>query len=314
MTNLRSFDLNLLLALKALIEEKSVSHAAEKMCISQPAMSHVLRRLREQLEDPVLVKSASGMVPTARAQALLEPTVAVLREIEKIVQPPEAFNPATSRRKFVIATSDYVTFALLPELAEFVIQRAPDIGLLIRQPITGPSHIAFEQQDIDLAIGFNAFFGATPHLCSKKLMNESIVCLTRQCNAAVPGNDITPEQFLECKHALITWREAGTGLVDDCLARVGLRRKISLVLPNFLAAPWILEKTDLLLCLPRRMADKFVQLAPLKILPIPIDLPRYELIMLWRPCHERDQAHMWLRERLLATCRPHDAIDAGADE
>jgi DNA-binding transcriptional LysR family regulator len=314
MTNLRSIDLNLLLALKALIEEKSVSRAAEKMCMSQPAMSHVLRRLREQLDDPVLVKSASGMVPTARAQALLEPTVAVLREIEKIFQPPEVFDPKTSRRRFVISTSDYVTFALLLELAESASRIAPNIELHIRQPITGPSHVAFEEQDIDLAIGFDANFATTPHLCSERLMDESIVCLTRQCNTVVPGNDITLEQFLECKHVLITWREAGTGLIDDCLARVGLHRNISLVLPNFLTTPWILEKTDLLLCLPRRMANKFVQLAPLKILPIPIDLPRYELMMLWRPCHERDRAHMWLRERLRATCRVHAAIDAGADD
>ena len=277
-------------------------------------MSHVLRRLREQLDDPVLVKSASGMVPTARARALLEPTVAVLGEIEKIFQPPEAFDPKTSRRRFVIATSNYVTFALLPEFAKSVIQQAPEIRLHVRQPITGPSHIAFEEQNIDLAIGFNAFFGATPHLRSERLMDESIVCLTRQCNAVVPGNEITLELFLECKHVLITWREAGTGLIDDCLAKVGLHRNVSLALPNFVTTPWILEKTDLLLCLPRRMANKFVQLAPLKILPVPIDLPRYELMMLWRPCHERDRAHMWLRERLRSTCRLHAVIDTGADE
>ena len=87
MVNLKSFDLNLLLALKALLEEKNVSRAAEKLCLSQPAMSHILRRLRDQLDDPILVKSASGLVPTERALALLEPTAAVLREIERIVEP-----------------------------------------------------------------------------------------------------------------------------------------------------------------------------------------------------------------------------------
>jgi DNA-binding transcriptional LysR family regulator len=302
MNNLRSFDLNLLLALKALVEERSVSRAAEKLCVSQPAMSHVLRRLRDQLDDPVLVKSASGMFPTARAQALLEPTISVLREIEKIVQPPEAFDPATSRRRFVIATSDYVVFALLPTLAESMVRIAPNIEVQVLQPITGPAHIALEEENIDLAVGFDAIFGSTPHICSETLMNESIVCLTRQCNTTVPGDDITLAQFLECKHMLITWREAGTGLIDDCLAKLGLRRDISLVLPNFLTTPWILERTDMLLCLPRRMADKFVQLAPLKILPVPLDLPRYQLMMLWRPCNDRDQAHMWLRERLRAIC------------
>lgn len=309
MTNLRSFDLNLLVALKALVEEKSVSRAAEKLCISQPAMSHVLRRLRSHLDDPILVKTNMGMAPTARALALLKPTAAVLREIERIVEPPPAFDPATSRRRFVIATSDYVAFTLLPKIADALSRIAPDVELQIRQPIAGAPHIAIEEENIDLAIGYNAIFGSTTHTCSARLMSESIVCLTRRCNAEVPGNAITLAQFLECKHMLITWREGGTGLIDDCLARHGLRRKISLVLPNFLATPWVLEKTDLLLCLPRRMADKFVQLAPLKILSVPIDLPRYELMMLWHPRHEKDPAHNWLRDLLIETTQ-----DVGRDE
>jgi DNA-binding transcriptional LysR family regulator len=303
MTNLRSFDLNLLLALKALVEERSVSRAAEKLCMSQPAMSHILRRLRCQLDDPILVKSNAGMEPTARALALLEPTAAVLREIERIVEPPPAFDPATSRRRFVIATSDYVAVTLLPGIAETMSRVAPDVELHIRQPIAGAPHIAMEKENIDLAIGYNAMFGSTAHLCSQQLMSESIVCLTRRSNAAVPGNKITLARFLECKHILVTWREAGTGLVDDCLAKQGLRRDASLVLPNFLAAPWVLEKTDLLLCLPKRMAERFVQLAPLKILPVPLQLPQYELMMLWHARQEKDEAHKWLRDLLMDACR-----------
>ncbi len=134
MVNLKSFDLNLLLALKALLEEKNVSRAAERLCLSQPAMSHVLRRLRNQLDDPILVKSASGMVPTARALALLEPTVAVLREIERIVESPPEFDPATSRRRFVISTSDYVAFAVLPKLAELIIRIAPTLRCKFGSP------------------------------------------------------------------------------------------------------------------------------------------------------------------------------------
>lgn len=299
MTNLRSFDLNLLLALKALVEERSVSRAAEKLYISQPAMSHVLRRLRCQLDDPILVKSNAGMEPTPRALALLEPTAAVLREIERIVEPPPTFDPGTSRRRFVIATSDYVAVTLLPGIAETMSRVAPDVELHFRQPIVGAPHIAMEKENFDLAIGYNAMFGSTSHLCSQQLMSESIVCLTRRSNAAVPGKEITLARFLECKHILITWREAGTGLVDDCLAKQGLRRDISLVLPNFLATPWVLEKTDLLLCLPRRMAERFVQLAPLKILPVPLELPQYQLMMLWHPRQEKDQAHKWLRDLLV---------------
>lgn len=299
MINLRSFDLNLLLALKALVEERSVSRAAEKLCMSQPAMSHVLRRLRSQLDDPILVKSKAGMEPTARALALLEPTVAVLREIERIVEPPSAFDPATSRRRFTIATSDYVACALLPLIAESATRIAPGVELRIRQPLSGAPHIAIEEENIDLAVGYDAILGAMSHICSQRLMSESMVCLTRRCNPAVPGDEITLARFLECRHMLISWRQSGKGLIDDCLAKQGLRRNVSLILPNFMSAPWVLERTDLLLCLPRRMAERFVKLSPLKILPVPIDLPPYELMMLWHPRHEKDQAHSWLRGLLI---------------
>ncbi|HTO78826.1 MAG TPA: LysR family transcriptional regulator [Methylocystis sp.] len=302
MVSIRTFDLNLLLALKALVEEKSVSRAADKLCLSQPAMSHVLRRLRSQLDDPILVKTSSGMVPTERALALLDPTVTVLREIERIVEPPPRFDPATTRRRFVISTSDYVMFTLLPTLVGMMARLAPNIELHVRQPITGPPHVALEEENIDLAIGFDAIFGNAPHIRSDTLMRENLVCLTRRCNTGVPGDHVSLEQFLECKHILITWREGGTGLIDDCLAKLGMHRDISIVLPHFMTAPWILEKTDLLLCLPQRMAERFVQLAPLKILPIPIELPRYELIMLWPPRQEKDQAHKWLRDLVLKAC------------
>lgn len=134
----------------------------------------------------------------------------------------------------------------------------------------------------------------------------------RDCpQRSLGGGDITLGQYLACKHMLLTWRESGPGLIDDCLAKQGLRRNIFVVLPNFLPTPWILEKTDLLLCLPRRMAEEFVQLASLKILPVPIELPPYSLTMRWHPRHEMDRAHKWLRERLLDASASLESAPAG---
>ena len=310
MVNIRTFDLNLLLALKALVEDKSVSRAAEKLCLSQPAMSHVLRRLRSQLDDPILVKTSAGMIPTERALALLGPTVDVLKEIERIVQPPPDFDAATSRRRFVIAASDYVMSALLPSVAEKVARAAPNVVLDVRSPVSGPPHVAIEEESIDLAIGFDGIFGDPPHVRIDTLKEEHLVCLTRKDNAKAPGDRISLKQYLECKHMRIAWRESGMGLVDDGLTKLGLQRDIAVVLPHFMTAPWILERTDLLLCLPVNLAEQFVQLAPLKILPIPFDLPRYELIMLWHPRQEKDPGHAWLRNLILETCAPteHTAL------
>ena len=121
MADLRTFDLNLLVAFNLLMQERSVSRAAEKMFISQPAMSHVLQRLRQQLEDPLLVKTPTGMVPTARALALVDPVAALLKEVEGLIKAPAPFEPGTSRRSFVIAATDYVEALLLPKLEKWSI-------------------------------------------------------------------------------------------------------------------------------------------------------------------------------------------------
>jgi DNA-binding transcriptional LysR family regulator len=302
MKELRNFDINLLVAFKLLLEERSVSRAAEKLFISQSAMSHVLQRLRRQLDDPVLVKTASGMKPTPRAQALLEPIKAVLNEIERIIRPPEDFSPADSQKRFVIATSDYVEFTLLPKLTESITKRAPNIEIHVRQPIDKPLAAALEEDEVDLVIGFDAIFNIPSHIRRQKLFNDKIVCIARQGHRNIPGKNLSFEQFIAARHVLISRRGTGTGLIDDYLAKRKLARKISLVIPNFLPAPWIVANTDLLLSLPFRIAEQFARLAPLKILPIPIDLPVYDLIMIWHPRQEKEPAHQWLRQEILEIC------------
>ena len=281
MPDLRNFDLNLLHAFKLLMEERSVSRAAEKMFISQSAMSHILQRLRNQLDDPVLVKTAAGMKPTLRAQALLEPVKTVLKEVEQIIRSPEEFSPATSQKRFVIATSDYVEFTLLPKLTESINKHAPNIEIHVQQPINKLPEAAIEEEEIDVVIGFDAIFNLPSYIRREELFDDEIVCITRQEHQSIIGDEISFEQFIASRHMLISPSGTGTGLIDDYLAARGLTRKISLVIPNFLPAPWIVANTDLLLSLPLRIAEQFVRLAPLKILPIPIDLPIYNLIMIW---------------------------------
>lgn len=302
MVDVKSFDLNLLIALKHLVEERNVTRAAEKLLISQPAMSHILRKLRTQLDDPILVKTATGMAPTLRAQALLEPTVAVLREIERIVQTQDAFSPATSRRRFVIATSDYVEFTLLPGLVRHIADTAPNVEIRVRQPVDRPPDAALEEEKLDVVIGFEAIFNVSPHLCAETLFEEQIVCVTGGDNKCAPDGKLSMQEFLGSRHMLISRRETGTGLIDDYLAARGLKRNVSVVAPNFLSAPWILEKTSLLLCLPSRVADEFAKRMAIRKFPLPFELPSYKLIMIWHPRQDRDPAHMWLRGALRDQC------------
>ncbi len=242
------------------------------------------------------------MKPTLRAQALLEPIKTVLNEVEQIIRSPEEFSPTTSQRRFVIATSDYVEFTLLPKLVESINKDGSNIEIHVKRPIKKLPETAFEEDEIDVVIGFDAIFNLPLYIRHEKLFNDKIVCITRKEHPRIIGNEVSFEQFIASRHMLISPTGTGTGLIDDYLSARGLARKISLVIPNFLPAPWIVANTDLLLSLPLRIAEQFVRLAPLKILQIPIDLPTYNLIMIWHPREEKEPAHQWLRREILKIC------------
>lgn len=302
MTELRNFDLNLLVAFRYLMEERSVSRAAQKMFISQSAMSHVLQRLRQQLDDPVLVKTPQGMKPTQRALALVEPIGAILSEVEQVIRASKEFSPATTQRRFTIATNDYVEFCLLPPLMASVSRQAPNIEIHLVQT-QGTLRAVADTAEVDLVIGFDVIFDQLPYVHGERLYTDRIVSLVRQDHPEFTGDDISLEQFTSAKHMLMSRREAGTGIIDDWLESRGLARKVSLVVPNFLSAPWIVANSDLVFSLPLRIAEHFVRLAPLKILPIPIDFPTYDLLMVWHSLQDKEPAHAWLRQEILDICR-----------
>jgi DNA-binding transcriptional LysR family regulator len=301
MMELRNFDLNLLVAFKYLLEERNVSRAAQKMFITQSAMSHVLQRLRQQLDDPVLMKTPQGMRPTQRALSLVEPVAAILGEVEQVIRGSREFSPATTQRRFTIATNDYVEFCLLPPLMKSVSRQAPNMEIHLVQT-SGSLREAADAGDVDLVIGFDVILDSTPYVRRERLYTDSIVSLVRQDHPDFTGDEVSLEQFVAAKHMLMSRREAGTGLIDDWLEAKGLTRKVSLVVPNFLSAPWIVASTDMVFSLPLRIAEHFVRLAPLKIMPIPIEFPTYDLLMVWHSLQDREPAHAWLRQEIVNIC------------
>lgn len=310
MANLRNFDLNLLVAFELLMQEQNVSRAAERMFVSQSAMSHILQRLRQQLDDPLLVKTPSGMKPTERANALVAPVRAVLRDVERVIRTPEEFNPATSQRRFVIAATDYMDFLVVPSLVERIARQAPGIDVHIkRTEVPFPEH-ELENGDLDVVLGFEAILKPASHLNCDKLFEDNMTCLMSNGFYSDEHGQLTLEKYVAMKHMLISRTGTRIGVIDEWLAERGLERRIALIVPHFLSAPFIVAKTDMLLSLPLRIAEHFVRLAPLKILPVPIDLPIYNLVMVWHPLREKDPAHHWLREQILAVCLALDGPDA----
>lgn len=302
MSNLRTFDLNLLVAFDVLMRELNVTRAAEQMFITQSAMSHILQRLRQQLDDPLLVKTPAGMKPTARALALIEPVRTLLNEMEQLIQPPLEFEAETSQRRFVLAATDYMELLLIPELSALVDQIAPGIDIHIKRTESSFPVAALENGSLDVVLGFESVLNPPAHLHCEHLFNDRMACVVRQDHPLITKAPSLNE-YVTAPHMLISRTGSNVGLIDQKLTELGLERRIKLIVPHFLSAPLIVAETDMILSLPYRIAEQFKKFASLEIFPVPIELPSYELIMIWHPLYDKDPAHLWLRDKIIAIGR-----------
>ncbi len=286
-----SIDLNLLVALDTLLREKNVTRAAARLGISQSAMSHALRRMRNLFEDPLFVSTPRGMQPTPRAQELADPIERILKGVEHVLDQPR-FDPATAQRKFRIIASDYAQFVLLPSLVRYLERHAPGIDITIR---TARSLLfeRLERGDADLAIGL--FDSDMEDGYRQELFSERFVCLVR-AEHPVARRGLTLERFLEFPHALVSPREfEDTGIVDTALAKLGKKRRVSLSVPHFLVAPYAIAGSDLLLTIPARIAHAFEKPFHLRILRPPLELPGFTMSQYWHERSRQEPAHTWLR-------------------
>lgn len=302
MAELRNFDMNLLVAFDLLMRELNVSRAAEKMFISQSAMSHILQRLRQQLDDPLLVKTPAGMKPTERALALVEPVGAVLREVEMLIRTPEQFDPATSQRRFVIAATDYIEVLLVSKLVQRISSQAPGIDIQFKRTSTLFPGAALEQGEIDLLLGFEVMLNPPKPFNCEQLFDDYFVCVSRVGHPAVTP-ELSLEEYIALPHILVSRVGSNSGQVDAWLAEHGRERRVALTVSHFLSAPLIVSNTDMVLAFPRRTAELFAEMIPLQIVPLPIDLPHYDSVMIWHPLRDKEPAHCWLREQIRAVCR-----------
>lgn len=307
MIELHNFDLNLLVAFDLLMQEKNVSRAAERLFVTQSAMSHTLQRLRQQLDDPLLVKTPAGMKPTERALSLVEPVKSILRDIKRIIHAPEEFDPLQSSRRFVIAATDYMDLLVLPRLIERITLIAPGIDIHVKRTELPFPETELEHNDLDVVLGFDTILKPAAYLNKAKLFDDRMTCVVARKHPVGKKKALTLEEYVSRKHMLISRTGTRVGLIDEWLAERGLARRIALIVPHFLSAPFIVEKTDMILSLPERIANEFIGLAPLRILPVPIELPAYDLVMVWHPLREPDPAHRWLRDQIADVCGELDS-------
>ena len=226
--DLSRIDLNLLVAFDVLMAEQSVTRAARRLGLSQPATSSALGRLRRLLGDPVLVRASTRMVPTPRALELIGPVRQILNQVEVALSAPPPFDPASTRRRFRIASNDYVEAVLLPDLVREVARAAPGVDLEVLQFGASYPEESLRTGKLDLAIGFSHNIPAGLH--SHILFKDRFVCAVRADHPDV-GKRLTLPQYTRLPHVLVSQTGSVTGIVDSALAVHGLERRVAVTVP-----------------------------------------------------------------------------------
>ncbi|AGC46327.1 LysR family transcriptional regulator [Myxococcus stipitatus DSM 14675] len=293
--DLSGINLNLAVALDALLTEGSVTRAAKRVGITQSAMSHALAQLREMLGDALLIRGRGGMVRTPRAEQLAAPLHRGLLEVQRALRNESVFEPRTSSRRFTIASGDYHAATLLPPLLEILDAEAPGVDITIRPLVVPQLEAQLESGEVDLVIA--AFPDPFPALRQQRLFREDFVCIVRRDNAAVKrGLDL--ETYLRLPHVLISPRGDGAGAVDMALERLGQSRRIGLRLPYFLTAALAVVRSNHVLTAPRRLAELFQDLCPVRLMPPPVTLAPFDVLQLWHERFDDEPAHRWLRTQI----------------
>lgn len=298
------FDLNLLVAFHTLMEERSVTRAAERLHLTQPAMSAALRRLRESFNDPLLVANGKQMVPSPHAQELAPRVAEIVANAQALISSSTLFDPQTSRRSFRIAASDYVTsIAVQPLLAEMAVQ-APGIRCSVIAPHTGVTE-QMERGEVDCIISPEQF---QAHGHPTELLFEEEHVLLGWSENPLFAKPITEAEYQAAGHVVVELSNT-PAFVEQFVRARGDTRRIEVTVTSFTLVPWLLPGTQRIALVHARLARLFMGKLPLAMAPPPFPLPRMREMIQFNRARASDRGLLWLREGLR---RHADATDAAA--
>jgi len=293
--HLSGIDLNLLVALDALLRERSVTRAAASVGLSQPAMSRSLGRLRALFEDPLLVRSGHAMVPTPRALALSEPLGASLQAIRRTLDPPSEFDPATAQRSFILSAIDTTQAVVLPPLLEHIRREAPGIDVGTAPLHTAPETFAqLAAGERDLAVG--RFKSPPDGIRCSVLYQDRIVCLVRRDHPRVRRR-LTMKRYLAESHlAAESFTPHETPFtIESLLAKQDLTRRVVCTVEKLAIAPILVAGTDLVCTAPGKTIAPFAAGLGVRALAPPFEAPGFDLQIAWHERNDEDRGHRWLR-------------------
>ncbi|MCC7253656.1 LysR family transcriptional regulator [Hyphomicrobium sp.] len=296
------FDLNLLVVFDAVARTGSVTAAAARLSVSQPAVSHALNRLRDLLGDPLFVRNRNALVPTPRAQAMIEPVRSIVEAARDVVQ-RGAFDPGTSERVFRVGGSDYTMTVVVPALARLLRARAASSTLDL-VPI-GPQTLAsLESGELDCSLWGTTVPGA-PYL-SRALFREhfiGVIGSQHPLARKAKKGELTLDDYLAYPHAATQFRLSVPSPIDTALAKLGRSRTIGFTSPNFASNVAALRDTDMVMAVPSRLVSVLVDKKSLVSFELPFDIPNHPYSLIWHRRSDADPACRWLREMVVAAAQ-----------
>ncbi|WP_342315367.1 LysR substrate-binding domain-containing protein [Lysobacter sp. FW306-1B-D06B] len=286
------YDLNLLPVFLALMDERSVTRAAQRLGITQPALSNALSRLRDMLQDPLFIRERYGMAPTQKAVELAPAIAAALASLDELILGQQQFDPAKAERLITLAPNSYVEFVLMPALVERLREQAPGIRLRLTPYGTDLAETGVISGETALVLG--RVIDPPDNLVVQHLMDEGLACVVRADHPVV-NKRLSKQQYEQLKHVNVLPPGRLRAGLFQMLERQGVRREVAVSVTHFLAIPELIAVTDYCATLPNLICRRLAGDPRLKVLPAPVDLGTFPVEMAWHVRYRHDPAHQWLR-------------------
>lgn len=304
MKSIEGIDLNLLRVFNAIVEEQSLTRAGERLSLSQPAVSHCLGRLRTLFDDPLFVRTRTGMRPTSTALEVANIVSKALESVQVALLYAARFEPMVSTRTFRLSISDAGELAYLPTICESLRQIAPNVRLGVFPLPVDEIEEALRSSNIDFAVGNLPALKTRTH--NLALFDETYVCITRKRKGLPTGRTISLSTLQQARHVQVSSAEHSHHAINAAFVQQGVKRNVVLEVPHFVALPDVLAATDLYATVPHHLAAVFAQDCALRIYEFPISLPHASVSLHWHESFESDEANVWMRQLLTDTIQGFD--------
>lgn len=292
MVQLANIDLNLLVVFDLLYQEQNTQRVALRLGITQPAVSHALKRLRYLLDDELFERTSQGLQPTPRASQLHPGIADALARVSSTLNLQDVFNPELSERTFNLNMTDIGEIVFLPRLLQHFSQAAPGVSLNTVRSHNNDLKYEMEEGQIDLAVGLIPQLGAGFY--QQRLFVQRYVCLMRHDHPLATG-DFSLEDFRTASHAVVIAQGTGHGIIEAQLARAGVDRPVRLTLPNFAAVPYIISSSDLVVTVTDKLAEATRKRFGLTVREHPLVFPEIAINLFWHRRFHQDPGNRWLR-------------------